>query len=108
MAGKRQLDDQMPKWQPWTVERAVAFIGGIGGLVALVVTFFKLDQLSDNVQTYIFFVELSLLCAGLLLYIFVTSRRKLHRYAQSTYFVHYISLSGKSGRRCALVTNIAA
>jgi hypothetical protein len=91
MAFKRQFDDQMPKWQPWTVERLVALIGGIGGLFALVVTFFKLDHLRDDVQTYIFFVEISVFCAGLLLYLYFTSRRKLHRYAQSTYFVHYIN-----------------
>ena len=91
MAGKRQLDDQMPKWQPWTVERIVALLGGIGGLVALIITFFRLDHLRDEIQTYIFFVEISLLCGGLLLYIYFTSRRKLHRYAQSTYFVHYIN-----------------
>jgi hypothetical protein len=91
MTTKRQFDDQMPKWQPWTVERLVALIGGIGGLVALFVTFFKLDHLSADIQSYIFFVEMSLLCAGLLLYIYFTSRRKLHRYAQSTYFVHYVN-----------------
>lgn len=91
MGFKRQLDDQMPRWQPWTVERLVALIGGIGGLVALFITFFQLDHLKDDTKTYIFFVEMSLLCAGLLLYIYFTSRRKLHRYAQSTYFVHYVN-----------------
>jgi hypothetical protein len=91
MANKRLFDDQMPKWQPWTAERVVALVGGIAGIVALAVTFFKLDHLSNDVQAYIFFVELSVFCAGLLLYIYITSRKKLHRYAQATYFVHYVN-----------------
>jgi hypothetical protein len=91
MGFKRQFDNQMPKWQSWTFERYIALIGGIGSIVALVLTFVKLELLSNDVRIYIFFIEISVFCAGLLLYVYVTSRRKLHRYAQSTYFVHYIN-----------------
>ena len=89
MAFRRQFSDQLPKWQPWTPERVLALAGSIAGLLALFITFFKIDQLAAEQQILIFAAELGLLCIGLIIYIYVMTRKKLHRYAQATYFMHY-------------------
>jgi hypothetical protein len=91
MALKRQFDDQLPRWQPWTLERYLLLAGSIAGIAALVITYFGLDHLRDDAKTYVFFIEISALCAALIAYLFVTSKKKLHRYAQSVFFMHYIN-----------------
>jgi hypothetical protein len=91
MLFKKRIHDQLPVFQPWTVERLLAIVGSLAGIIALIITFLKLDRLNDDVQTFILLVEISLLCVGLLIYLYVTSRKKLHRYAQATFFVHYVN-----------------
>jgi hypothetical protein len=91
VADSQKFKDQLPRYNPWSAERWLAIAGSIGGIAALVLTVFHPEHLRDDVQTFILLVELSLLCAGLLLYLWVTSRKKLHRYAQASFFVHYVS-----------------
>jgi hypothetical protein len=91
MAFRRQFSDQLPKWQPWTPERILALVGSIAGLLALLITFFKIDQLPAEQQFLIFAAELCLLCTGLIIYIYVMTRKTLHRYAKTTYFAHYVN-----------------
>jgi hypothetical protein len=91
MGQKQEFKDQLPKYKPWDAERILALAGSIAGLVALIITFFHLDRLGENVDTFILLVELSLLCLGLIAYLWVTARKKLHRFAQASFFVHYVS-----------------
>jgi hypothetical protein len=88
---RRVYKDQLPKWQPWTLERWILLIGGIAGIAALVVTFFKLDHLREDQLTLFLFSELSLLSIGLVGYLYVTNRKKLHRYAQAVFYLHFIN-----------------
>jgi hypothetical protein len=91
MANRRTYSDQLPKYQPWTIERIVTVAGGAAGIVALGVTFFKFDHLNEDIQTKIFIGELTLFAFGLIVYIYVTTRKKLHRYAQCVFFSHYVN-----------------
>lgn len=90
MAFRRQLSDQLPRWQPWTIERVLAIGGSIAGILALLISYFNLDHANEDVQTKIFVGELSFLSIGLIGYLYVTNYKKLHRYAQSVFYVHYI------------------
>src|SRR5688572_15363408 len=91
MARSEHLRDHLPRWQPWTIERVLALAGSVAGLAALAVTFFKLDHLADNQQALILITELSIVCVGLVTYLYVTNRKKLHRYAQAVFYIHYIN-----------------
>jgi hypothetical protein len=45
--------------------------------------------LKEDTKAYIFVLEITALCLGLIIYVFVTSKKKLHRYAQAVYYLHY-------------------
>jgi hypothetical protein len=90
MAFRRQLNDQLSRWQPWSIERMLGSVGSLAGIAALIFTFLNLDHLREDIQTRIFVGELSALCAGLIAYLYVTSRKKLHRYAQAVFYLHYV------------------
>jgi hypothetical protein len=91
MAFERDFVEQLPRWHPWTVERILIIVGSIAGILALLITFFKLEYLWGDQQLKIFVFELFALCLGLILYLYFTSRRKLHRYAQAVFYIHYIN-----------------
>jgi hypothetical protein len=91
MANKQLFKDQLPKYQPWGWERLLTAIGSVAVVVALFITFLKLDHLKDDIQNFIFIIELSVLCGGLILYLWITSRKKLHRFAQAAFFIHYVN-----------------
>ncbi|HMG81026.1 MAG TPA: hypothetical protein VK591_20245 [Xanthobacteraceae bacterium] len=69
----------------------LGLIGSIAGIAALIVTFGKLDHLNEDVQTKIFVFELSLVVVLLFGYIAVISFKKLHRFAQAVFYIHYIN-----------------
>lgn len=91
MAHKTQFKDQLPKYKGWDAERYLALFGSVAGIIALGLGFAHPEHWREDIQTYILLVELTLLCLGLLLYLWVTSRKKLHRFAQASFFVHYVS-----------------
>lgn len=91
MAFRRKFKDQLPKFHPWTVERVLGVFGSIAGIVALAIAFLRLDAISDDTVALILIGELSLLSVGLILWIYVTSIRKLHRYSQAVFYIHYIN-----------------
>ncbi len=83
--------EQLPRYQPITAERIIVFAGAVAGILAIVITFFKVDDIKADQRSLIVIAELSLFCCLLVGYIYVISRRKLHRYAQAVLYLHYIN-----------------
>jgi hypothetical protein len=91
MASGQTYKEQLPKWQAWTFERMIALGGGIAGIAALFVTFFGWDHLGGDWKNRVFVFELLGLSGLLAAYIAYSTRRKLHRYAQAIFYLHYIN-----------------
>jgi hypothetical protein len=91
MALRKNFSDQLPKYSPWTWERTLGVLGSLSGLAALAITFLKLDRLNEDIQTKIFVIELALLSIFLFGYILITNFKKLHRFAQAIFYLHYIN-----------------
>ncbi|WP_431203294.1 hypothetical protein ACQ86E_31685 [Bradyrhizobium betae] len=91
VAKRKEFRDQLPRYEPWNIERWLAAAGAVGGIVALIISVFHLDRRGENIETLILLGEISALCVGLIVYLYVTARKKRHRFAQATIFVHYVS-----------------
>lgn len=83
--------DQLPKWQPWTLERIITLLGSLAGIAALLYVYFQIDKTSASTKYELIIALLAGLCILLFAYIFVTSWKKLHRYAQAVFYVHFIN-----------------
>jgi len=83
-----KFESQLPKLERWsfvTIFNYVAGICSIGGLVGA--PFVVSDP---NSMSFVFITFLAILVLVLLVHAFLVNRRKLHRYAQSVIFSHYV------------------
>jgi hypothetical protein len=91
MAFGKSYGEQLPRLNAWTLERLILLIGSVAGIVALFFGLVKVSELDENIRIKIFVYELAALAFCLFSYILVTNFKKLHRYAQAVFYVHYIN-----------------
>ena len=80
----------MPPWQAWTFERILLWVGSVASIIGVVLVF--LDQkLGADFKYLIIISELVLIVLVLAVFIFITHKKNLHRYAQAIFYMHFIN-----------------
>lgn len=88
---RKKYWDQMPKYVSWTWERFFLLFAAACGVVSTF-AFFTIDlwgQLRLREIILVSFFPVAVL--ALIIYIYVQSSKKLHRYAQTVYYSHFIN-----------------
>ena len=95
-----KYEEQLPKIQKLTFDRLFGYITGLASLAGLIGAPFIIKDL--NTLNYVYMSFLSLLILLLLAHAILIERRKLHKYAQTIFHIHFIqhiirnSLSSKT------------
>lgn len=83
-----KYEEQLPKKKGWAWPRLYNYIAGSSSLIALIIApnFFPQEKVP-----LVCSIALVLLVTSLLIHTYLNDRRKLHRYAQSTLYMHYVN-----------------
>lgn len=81
----------LPKRVPWTVERSVNLAGGVASLLGIAFLFVKFDDLGSDGRMIVALTYLFSIIMFLVAYIVIVSHRKLHRYAQAVFHLHFVN-----------------
>lgn len=82
-----KYEGQLPKLEKWSFDRIFGYSTGLASLAGLVgAPFIVQDQ---NFLSYLYMVFLSFLVVLLILHAILVEKRKLHRYAQVVFHLHF-------------------
>jgi hypothetical protein len=85
---------QLPRWSPWTLERGINLAAGVAGILPAAAPFLLSNPPWSSgawdIKTVLVWQLLALVLLGAL-YIGLHAYKKLHRYAESVYFTHYVN-----------------
>lgn len=84
-----RFENQLPKPNKLTFESLFGYVAGLASIVGLIAAPF-VTQTTSAVEV-IYLTSLSGLVAALIIYAFLLNRRKLHRYAQSVIYIHFVN-----------------
>jgi len=88
---REEYDAQLPKLPRVTLERAINIIGAITSIAGLVAVFVEWDRLSTDIRFAISLSYLSVLLIFSILFSWLRGRKKLGRYAQAIFYLHFIN-----------------
>ena len=83
-----KYEDQLPKIQKLTFDKIFGYITGLASLAGLIGAPFIIKDLST--LNYVYMSFLSLLVLLLLVHALLIEKRKLHRYAQTIFHIHFV------------------
>jgi len=88
---RKKYEMQLPKLRAWNLERYIALFSSLCGILSIFLYFFDANTIPLSVREFIFVSYLALIPILLLLYIFFKERKKLHRYSQSVFYMHFVN-----------------
>jgi hypothetical protein len=83
--------NQLPKFSPWTAERAINLLGAVAGIVGLILVFTKYDDLTKDEKSLVVFTYLVVIILILLAWIYSLTRKRLDKYAQTLFYIHFVN-----------------
>ena len=85
------LSAQLPKHPAWTLERVTNLVGAIASTATLVFVFTSIDTLSTDTKMIFALSYLFLIIIFLIVYLLLITQRRLYRYAQAVFHVHFVN-----------------
>jgi len=84
---RAKFEQQLPRRQKLSFESVFSYVAGSASIIGLIGAPFVITDPSS--LSFVYLAFLTFLVVVLMIYAYLVNRRKLHRYAQSTIFVHY-------------------
>lgn len=88
---RKQYTDQLPKLRRWSFLEFLGVGGAICSMLSVTVLLWKWEDIAIDLRALIVNLLLLFVVGVLVVYIVYQERKKLHRYAQTVYFVHFVN-----------------
>jgi len=86
---RAKFEQQLPKGTRFSFENLFNYVAGLASIGGLIGAPFVISDPSS--LSFVYLTFLTLLVVVLMVYAYLVDRRKLHRYAQSVIFLHYVN-----------------